>query len=418
MKILIIGDLNENMVKAAKMAKEKNVKVLHALDINPAMDTLRNKGNVDLIFIDVKNDISLLKQALDQELFPTPIISCGITDDQNRVVKSIEDGAIEYLPLPPNKELITELFDAIVKNSQNNDIIYKSKEFGKIVDLAKKIAPSIANVLISGESGTGKEVIANFVHANSDRSKNDLISINCAAIPENLLESEMFGHEKGSFTGALERKIGKFEQAHKGTLFLDEISEMDLKLQAKLLRSIQEREIYRVGGNNPIKLDVRIIATSNRDLLSEIKKGTFREDLFYRLNVIHLKLPKLSERTEDIPLLANHFIKKYCKLNGLDLKSLDEPSYSKLNEHHWSGNVRELENAMHRAVLISPDDKITIDSIELEDMEQKIETLGEIEKKAINRALIKFNRDKELVAKVLGVSIKILEKKLKLHFGD
>ena len=180
----------------------------------------------------------------------------------------------------------------------------------KIISVAKQIAPSIANVLISGQSGVGKEVIAKLIHNNSKNYSNDLISINCAAIPENLLESEMFGHEKGAFTGAIERRIGKFEQANNSTLFLDEISEMDLKLQAKLLRAIQEKEIFRVGGNTPIKLNIRIIATSNRNLISEVKKGNFREDLFYRLNVIHIEIPPLKDRMEDIKPLSEYFFTK------------------------------------------------------------------------------------------------------------
>ena len=217
--------------------------------------------------------------------------------------------------------------------NKNEEIIYLSPSFSKVISLAKQIAPSIANVLISGQSGVGKEIIAKLIHDNSDRADKELVSINCAAIPENLLESEMFGHEKGAFTGAVERRVGKFEEANHSTLFLDEISEMDLKLQAKLLRAIQEKEILRVGGNRAIKLNIRIIATSNRNLMSEIKKGDFREDLFYRLNVIHIKVPPLSERTEDIKPLTNHFIKKYCEINKVELKTISDSAIAKLKLH-------------------------------------------------------------------------------------
>ncbi len=226
-----------------------------------------------------------------------------------------------------------------------------------MVKLAQQIAPSDASVLITGESGTGKEVLARFVHAKSNRARAPFISVNCAAIPEHLLESELFGHEKGSFTGAVARRIGKFEESSGGTLLLDEISEMDVRLQAKLLRAIQERVIDRVGGAKPVPVDIRIIATSNRNLAEVVKAGTFREDLFYRLNVVNLKIPPLRERPADVLELADHFVKMYAKANGCS-RVLSTQARAQLIANRWPGNVRELENAMHRAVLIAGSESI------------------------------------------------------------
>ena len=225
---------------------------------------------------------------------------------RRRAVEAIRAGAKEYVPLPPDAELIAAVLEAVAE--ENNAIIHSDPALASVLKLADQIAPSDASVLITGESGTGKEVMARYIHSKSKRAEQPFISVNCAAIPENLLESELFGHEKGAFTGAVARRIGKFEEADGGTLLLDEISEMDPRLQAKLLRAIQEREIDRVGGTKPVKVDIRILATSNRDLAEEVRRGTFREDLFYRLNVVNLRLPPLRERPGDIKRLAAHFL--------------------------------------------------------------------------------------------------------------
>src|SRR5207342_367885 len=214
-----------------------------------------------------------------------------------------------------------------------------------------------------GESGTGKEVLARYVHTRSNRAKRPFISINCAAIPEHLLESELFGHEKGAFTGAIARRIGKFEEATGGTLLLDEISEMDVRLQSKLLRAIQERVIDRVGGTKPVPVDIRIIATSNRNLVDAVREGSFREDLLFRLNVVNLKIPPLRERPSDIGELAHHFIRKYSQANGLPLRPLSAEARRALSANRWPGNVRELENTLHRAVLLSSGLEIGVDGI-------------------------------------------------------
>ena len=236
-----------------------------------------------------------------------------------------------------------------------------------MLSLADQIAGSEASILITGESGTGKEVLARYVHRKSLRNEKPFISVNCAAIPENLLESELFGHEKGAFTGAIARRIGKFEEANGGTLLLDEISEMDARLQAKLLRAIQEREIDRVGGTKPVKVDIRIIATSNRDLAEAVKHGTFREDLLYRLNVVNLRIPALRERPKDIRALAHHFARKYAEANGVPYRPIAVATERLLLSHPWRGNVRELENTIHRAVLLAGGAEISPEAIRLPD---------------------------------------------------
>lgn len=254
----------------------------------------------------------------------------------------------------------------------------------------------------------------------SKRASCDLIAVNCAAIPENLLESELFGHEKGSFTGAAERRIGKFEAANGSTILLDEISEMDLKLQAKLLRVIQEKEVVRIGSNNPIKLECRLIATSNRDLISYVKDGNFREDLFYRLNVINIELPPLRERKDDIEQLSNYFVDKYAKLNAIPKKSISEEAMQKLMDYNWPGNVREIENCIHRALLLSNSEEISANDIILigESRLSKANThrtLEQIEREAIANTIDNCTGDELKASMVLGISVRTLRAKLKQY---
>ncbi|HEY5085228.1 MAG TPA: sigma-54 dependent transcriptional regulator, partial [Rhizomicrobium sp.] len=290
---------------------------------------------------------------------------CGVGSDTRRAVDAIRAGAKEYLPLPADPELIAAVLAAVADES--HQLIYEDEAMGAVLALADQVAGSEASILITGESGTGKEVLARYVHRKSARNEKAFISVNCAAIPEHLLESELFGHEKGAFTGAIARRIGKFEEANGGTLLLDEISEMETRLQAKLLRAIQEREIDRVGGTKPVKVDIRIIATSNRDLVEAVKHGTFREDLLYRLNVVNLKLPALRERPKDIRALAQHFARKYAEANGVPFRPLAGGTERLLLSHPWRGNVRELENTIHRAVLLATGAEIAPEAIRLPD---------------------------------------------------
>jgi two-component system response regulator FlrC len=293
------------------------------------------------------------------------VVACGIGTDTRRAVDAIRAGAKEYLPLPADAELIAAVLAAVADES--HQLVYEDEGMNAVLALADQIAPSDASILITGESGTGKEVLARYVHRKSMRNDKPFISVNCAAIPENLLESELFGHEKGAFTGAIARRIGKFEEANGGTLLLDEISEMDARLQAKLLRAIQEREIDRVGGTKPVKVDIRIIATSNRDLGEAVKHGTFREDLLYRLNVVNLRLPALRERPKDIRALAHHFARKYAEANGVAYRPIAAVTERLLLSHGWRGNVRELENTIHRAVLLASGPEISPEAIRLPD---------------------------------------------------
>jgi DNA-binding NtrC family response regulator len=269
---------------------------------------------------------------------------------------AIRSGAKEFIPLPPDPELIAAVIAAV--SDDNKPMIAKDPAMIAALKLAEQVAPSDASIMISGESGVGKEVMARFLHSKSRRADKPFISVNCAAIPDNLLESELFGHEKGAFTGAIARRIGKFEEANGGTLLLDEISEMDLKLQAKLLRAIQERVIDRVGGAKPVPVDIRIIATTNRELIKEVNEGKFREDLYYRLNVINLEIPPLRTRQSDIVPLAEFFAKKFAVANGQPPKAFTASAKGALLQNQWRGNVRELENIIHRAVLLSHESQI------------------------------------------------------------
>ena len=286
--------------------------------------------------------------------------------------------------------------------------------------------PSEASILITGESGTGKEVIARHIHRRSRRTNGPFIALNCAAIPENLLESELFGHEKGAFSGAIARRAGKFEAADGGTLLLDEITEMDVRLQAKLLRAIQEREIDRLGGNAPVKVNVRILATSNRDLPIEVAAGRFREDLFFRLNVVSLRLPPLRERPGDIEALADHYARRYADVNGLPYRPLSRAAHQKLMGHKWRGNVRELENAVHRSVLLATGDLVGPEAIELSGSAPETvtrtatgvtglvgQTMEQVERDLILETLGHTLGNRTHAAVILGISIRALRNKLR-----
>ena len=319
MRLLIVGTLKGQLTAATKIAMDNGATVTHAADSEQAMRVLRGGKGADLLLVDVGLDIRDLVMRLEAEHIHVPIVACGITNDARAAVAAIHAGAKEYIPLPPDPELIAAVLAAVANDTR--ELIYRDDAMAKVIKLAQQIAGSDASVMITGESGTGKEVLARYVHARSNRAKRPFISVNCAAIPEHLLESELFGHEKGAFTGAIARRIGKFEEANGGTLLLDEISEMDVRLQSKLLRAIQERVIDRVGGTRPVPVDIRILATSNRNLGDAVREGTFREDLLFRLNVVNLKIPALRERPADIIELAQHFAKKYAEVNGVPLQA-------------------------------------------------------------------------------------------------
>ncbi len=307
------------------------------------------------------------------------------------------------------------------------DIITQDKGMHHLLNLVKRVADSSASVLIQGESGTGKELFARFIHEKSNRSGQPFIAVNCAALPENLLESELFGHEKGAFTGAIARKIGKFELADKGTLFLDEITEMQVHLQAKLLRVLQEKVVDRVGGTEPVEVDVRVIATTNRDARQAVDNNDFRQDLFYRLNTIPVVIPPLNQRSGDLELLCDYFIKKYSKIDGRTVKGMTNQAFDRLCRHRFSGNVRELENIIHRAVLLAMTDQIEPNDLMLEPADLSSEespsssepgpqaapsSLKEMEEQMIFKTLDQTEGNRTHAAKILGISVRTLRNKL------
>ena len=437
MRLLIIGSLDGHITTAGKIAMDRGAKVAHVQSIPSGLAQLRSGQGADLVMIDVKLDIASLVLSLRNERIHVPVVACGIGTSADAAVAAIKAGAKEYVPLPPNAELIAAVIAAVTEES--TQVVYRDPSMSSTIKLAEQIAPSDASVLITGESGTGKEVMARFLHAKSRRSNEKFVSINCAAIPENLLESELFGHEKGAFTGAATRRIGKFEEANGGTLLLDEISEMATRLQAKLLRAIQEREIDRVGGNTPVKVNIRLIATSNRDLEDSVKKGDFREDLYFRLNVFNLRMPALRERPGDIVPLAEHFIRKYAEANGVSAKAMTPQAVERLKGHHWKGNVRELENTMHRAVLLANGPMIELDNIMLTNARAEPavvppaataqagraatgdraplvgRTVADVERDLIIDTLQHTLGNRTHAANILGISIRTLRNKLKQY---
>ncbi|MGI9379926.1 MAG: sigma-54-dependent transcriptional regulator FlbD [Methyloligellaceae bacterium] len=441
MRLMIIGSLHGELSTASKMAIDRGANVTHAPTIDTALKDLRAGQGADLLMIDVSYDIATLVENLKSEHFHIPVIACGTEHDANAAVEAIRSGAKEYIPLPPDAEMIAAVLEAV--SAERNAFIYRDEKMKEVMKLADQIAKSDASILITGESGTGKEVMARYLHEKSSRSGRSFISLNCAAIPDNLLESELFGHEKGAFTGAVARRIGKFEEANGGTLLLDEISEMDVRLQAKLLRAIQERVIDRVGGNKPVAVDIRIVATSNRNLNEAVKEGTFREDLLYRLNVVNLRIPPLRERPADILELASHFANKYSEANGLNPRNLSAETQEKLMENAWRGNVRELENTMHRAVLLSTGDEIGCDAIRTPEgslLDQSVsaadaveraaaaaeaitqslvgKTVAEVERELILETLDHCLGNRTHAATILGISIRTLRNKLNQYSGD
>ena len=436
MRLLIVGSLQGQIGLATKIAMAKGAKVTHAADIEQALASLRGGVGADLVFCDVSLDISSLVRGLSAERICTPVVACGIGTDTRRAVDAIRAGAKEYLPLPADAELIAAVLAAVADES--HQLVHEDEAMTAVLGLADQIAGSEASILVTGESGTGKEVIARYVHRKSLRADKPFISVNCAAIPENLLESELFGHEKGAFTGAIARRIGKFEEANGGTLLLDEISEMDARLQAKLLRAIQEREIDRVGGTKPVKVDIRIIATSNRDLAEAVKIGTFREDLLYRLNVVNLRLPALRERPKDIRALSHHFARKYAEANSVPYRPISSQTERALLGHIWKGNVRELENTIHRAVLLAQGPEIAPEAIRLPDgtqvgnapalapqVQSAVTTAAVATRGLVGRTVADVERDLILdtldhclgnrthAANILGISIRTLRNKLR-----
>ncbi len=439
MRVLIIGNLNGQIGAASKIAMGRGAKVQIAESIDDGLNAVRGGRGADVALIDVGLDIKRLVDSLKTERISLPVVACGVGADARTAVAAIRAGAKEYLPLPPEPELIAAVLEAVATDS--HQMLHRDPRMAEVVRLAEQVAPANASILVTGESGTGKEVLARHIHLKSQRADKPFVSINCAAIPEALLESELFGHEKGAFTGAVARRIGKFEEANGGTLLLDEIGEMDIRLQAKLLRVLQEREIDRIGGSRPVKVDIRLIATTNRDLVQEVIRGTFREDLLFRLNVLNLRIPALRERPEDIELLARHFVRKYAEANGVAERPVTGDALVALKRHRWKGNVRELENTMHRAVLLAAGPEIDLNAIRLPDGSRIAagpetaasgdagagagtgpalvgRTVADVERSLILDTLNHTLGNRTHAATILGISIRTLRNKLKQYSDE
>ena len=422
------------LARAAAMAAERGAQAVAVDGIDAALATLRREADFGLAFCELRHGPAHLIRMLAAERINLPVVACGLEADADEAVAAIRAGAVEFLPLPPDPELIAAILEATA--SERHALIARDPAMLAVIRKAELVAGSDASIMIGGESGTGKEVLARFIHRKSRRAAKPFVALNCAAIPDELLESELFGHEKGAFSGAVARRLGKFEAASGGTLLLDEISEMDARLQAKLLRALQEREIDRVGGAGPVKIDVRVLATSNRNLQAEITAGRFRADLFFRLNVVGLTLPALRTRRADIAALARHYAQHYAQLNDVPRRPLSAAALAVLEAYAWPGNVRELENAMHRAVLLAQGDEIAPDAIELEAAASIAEpatprgptgspvsglvgrSVDDVERALILETLGHTSGNRTHAATILGISIRALRNKLKLYAGQ
>jgi two-component system, NtrC family, response regulator HydG len=443
-EILVVDDESSHrqMIRAVLSAE--------GYEIKEADDGLKAISAVeehfyDLVLIDIRmpkvDGIEALKKIKDTSP-GIPVIIMTAYASVNTAVEALKAGAYDYLTKPLDIEELKILVakalrfyrleqeNIYLKEQLNNrfdfsNIIGRSPAMKKLFETMALVAPSQATVLIVGESGTGKELIANAIHQNSDRAGQPLIKVNCAALPETLLESELFGHEKGAFTGALARKQGRFQMAHKSSIFLDEIGEMSPATQAKILRVLQEREFEPLGSNQTIQVDTRVIAATNKKLEEEIKKGRFREDLFYRINVVTIEVPPLRERHEDLALLADFFLKRYAEKNRRMINGFTPRAMDLLMRYNWSGNVRELENIVERAVIMARGEMITpmefpenLKALDQEIREARIDiaagrSLKEVEKEMILRTLEETGGNRTHAADILGISRRTLQLKLK-----
>lgn len=443
-KILIVDDDAGHRIMIKATLLERGYEIFEASDGSEAV-AMVEKRFFDLIMLDLKmknmDGVEALKQI--KKISPAiPVLIMTAYASVQTAVEALKLGAIDYLMKPLDIEKVIQTIDKAL-NSQTlkiDDKIFKERvdrefDFSSIIGKSKKMrdifetialtAPSDATILILGESGSGKELVAEAIHKNSLRKDKPFIKVNCAALAENLLESELFGHEKGAFTGAHSKREGRFEQANNGTLFLDEIGDMSASTQAKILRALQEGEFERLGGNKTIKVNVRIIAATNKNLEEEVEKGRFRKDLFFRLSVVPVYLPPLRERREDLPLLADYFLKKYAKKNKRLIKGFVPSAIDMLLRYQWPGNVRELENVIERAVIISREDMITPDALPNAlknnpdgEADNSFDNLAgrlikDVEKELIIKTLEQTNHNITQAAKLLGITRRGLQYKLK-----
>ncbi|MCK4359662.1 MAG: sigma-54-dependent Fis family transcriptional regulator [Candidatus Cloacimonetes bacterium] len=442
-EILIVDDEQMNIDAITLMLKNKEINITSANNGFQALDLIKQQ-NFDVIISDVRmpgmSGLELLKKVREISLKPEFIVITAYSKISDAVA-AVKNGAFDYIEKPfsrdalevtlekVNREKALKAENILLKEKFHDkykfeNIIGKNQEIQNIFEIIKVISKTTATVLIQGKSGTGKEMIANAIHTHSNRANNNFVKLNCAALPENLVESELFGYEKGAFTGANKTHIGKFEYANHGTILLDEISELRFDLQAKLLRFLQEKEFTRVGGNTPIKVDVRVITTTNKDLEQLVAENKFREDLFYRLNVVKIQLPNLNDRKNDIPLLTYHFIDKYSKKYNKNIKNISLEGMKLLEKHNWNGNVRELENTIEQAVLFCDKEVISSRYLRLENynflsaqnniFDSDI-TIAELEKRKILKTLKKYMGNKTKAAEILGITTRTLRNKLKTY---
>ena len=448
MHTVLIVDDEKNTREGLRLSLEDDFDVYVSANIKGANDLLQNES-VDVLVTDLRlgtdDGMDLIESALSMPNSPICIMMTAY-GSVDTAVEAMKRGAYHFVTKPLNidqleilikralstrslKEENTQLKKQVEKKFTISNILGHSAAMQPVFEAIEQVAPSKATVLIDGKNGTGKELVAKAIHNLSGRPKSKLITVHCAALSPQLLESELFGHERGAFTGATEKRIGRFEQADGGTLFLDEIGEIDSSTQVKLLRALGERTIERVGGNKTINIDVRLIVATNRNIPELVAAGEFREDLFYRLNVVRITLPPLKDRTEDIPLLANAFLKEFAKENNKPIKELSSEAMSALNNHSWPGNVRELRTAIEHGVVMSNNAKITLRhlpasirgesivnintiSTTIKDKEQPF-NLEKSETKLINAALTHTNGNRTEAAKLLGISRRTLQRKIK-----
>ena len=426
MRLLLVGDARPEVATAARLAAAGGAAVRHLATLDAGLEQLRSGRGADLLLLDAGCDIAGALARLAAERIFLPVVAYGVACPPELAAAAIRAGAREFLPLPPEAEVIAAIL--AFAGDQRSDLVCADPLMIELLERARRYAAAAACVLVTGESGTGKEMMARFLHRHSRRANGPFVAVNCAAIPDNLLESELFGHERGAFTGAVGRRVGKFEEAHGGTLLLDEISEMEPRLQAKLLRAIQEREIDRVGGTRAVPVDIRLVATSNRDLGQAVAAGTFRADLLFRLDVLRLRLPPLRDRPADIEVLARAFATRLARLNGLPDRSLAAAALLRLRAMPWRGNVRELENCIHRAVVLARGARIELEDLGL-DGDRPHEpataaqgslvgrTVAEVERQMIVDTLRHTLGNRTHAAGILGISIRTLRNKLR-EYGD
>jgi DNA-binding NtrC family response regulator len=435
--IIVIDDEQRQRGILKTILEEEGYEVHEAPSAEKGLELI-STFSPDVVLTDLKmggiSGLQLLEVLPDDAIKPAVVIMTAYGTISS-AVEAMKKGAFDYLSKPLDKDSIVlivqkavERMQLIKENARLRNALYekfsmegivgRSKRMQEVLEVAKKVAPTTVTVLIYGESGTGKELIARAVHYNSTRKSGPFTPINCAAIPDNLIESELFGYEPGAFTGASHRKIGLFELSNKGTLFLDEIGELPLLTQTKLLRVLQDKEIRRLGGHDSVKIDVRILAATNKDLEREVAAGKFREDLYYRLKVVTIELPSLKERMEDIPLLINFFITKYNQEFGKRVKGVGEGALKAMKEYYWPGNIRQLESVVERAVLMCDHDIISLDDVRTDlklpgsagafDIEIPDEGINfeELEKMLIKKAMAKANNVAAKAARLLGMSYK------------